>query len=102
LFIAIYIIVQKQIKFVQINTKSIQIIINFCLQLIIKKDFNKRYINLLIANKVALFLLNKYKNCFFRNIVLAKRTKFNKKHKFYRINYINIAYFFLYYIFFFL
>ncbi len=60
-----------------------QIIINFCLQLIIKKDFNKKYTNLLIANKVVLFLLNKYQNCFFRNIMLAKRTKFNKKYKCY-------------------
>jgi len=71
------------------------------LQLIIEKNFNKKYINLLIVNKVVLFLLNKYKNCFFRNIVFAKRTKFNKKYKFYQINYINVAYFFLYYIFFF-
>jgi len=78
-----------------------QIVINSCLQLIIKKDSNKRRTNLSIANKVALFLSNKYKNRFFRNIVLAKRTKFDKKRKFYRINYINTTYFFLYYIFFF-
>ena len=71
------------------------------MQLIIKKDSNKKYTNLLIANEVALFLLNKYKDCFFQNIVFAKHIKSSKKYKFYRINYINATYFSLYYIFFF-
>ena len=48
-----------------------QIVINFCLQLIIKKNFNKKYINLLIANEVALFLLNKY-NFFFLKYSIYK------------------------------
>jgi len=101
LFISIYAIVQEQITIVRVSTKIIHIVINLQLQFIIKNNSNKRRYNLFITNKIAIFILNKYKNCFYRNIVIAKRCVNSKKLRFYRISYTNVVYFLLYYIFFF-
>lgn len=78
-----------------------RIVINLRFQLIIKNNFDKRRYNLLIVNKIAIFILDKYKNYSYCNIVLAKRCVNNNKLHFYCISYINAIYFLLYYILFF-
>jgi len=62
LFISIYAIIQEQITIVRVSTKTMRIVINSQLQLIIKNNFDKRRYNLSIANEIAIFILNKYKN----------------------------------------
>ncbi len=54
--------------------------------------------NLLTALEVAAFILDKYKDRSFYNIIIIKRREDSKEPLFYTINYINTAYFLLYYI----
>jgi len=100
-FISMYAIAREQIIVAQASTKTMCIVINSRLQLIIENNSNKRRYNLFIINKIIVFISNKYKNRFYRDIVIAKCRVNNKKSRFYYISYTNVVYFLLHYILFF-
>jgi len=68
------------------------------MRLILEASANRRHKNLLISNKVAVIILNKYSNASFRDIVLTERYTPNKRPRYCRINPTHAAYMPLYYI----
>ena len=52
-----------------------------------------------IALKIATFISNEYENRNFRDIIITKRRENDDESFFYIVNYINVAYFFSYYVF---
>ena len=68
------------------------------MRLILKANTNWYHKNLLISNKVAIIILDKYNNASFRDIVFLKYTTPNKPLRYCRINLVYTIYMPLYYI----
>ena len=68
------------------------------MRLILETNINWYYKNLLISNKVAVIILDKYNNASFRDIVLAERYIPNKQPQYCCINLMHAAYMLLYYV----
>ena len=75
----------------------LQIILNLQMRLILKASANQRYKNLLISNKVAIIILDKYGNTSFCDIMLIERYAPNKRLRYYYINLTYAAYMPLHY-----
>ncbi len=71
------------------------------MRLIMKIKSNKRRYNMLINNKVIVFILNETDTLYFRDIILAERRAEKTASHFIRIEHFNPAYFSLYYVLFF-
>jgi len=68
------------------------------MQLILEARTNRHYKNLLISNKVAVIILDKYGNASFYNIILIERSTPNKQPRYYRINLTHAIYMPLHYV----
>ena len=68
------------------------------MRLILEASANRRYKNLLISNKVAIIILDKYSNTSFRDIMLIERYAPNKRPRYYCINLMYAVYMPLHYI----
>jgi hypothetical protein len=68
------------------------------MRLILKANINQYRENLLISNKVAVIILNKYNNTSFRDIILAEYITPNKPLRYCCISLVYTAYILLYYI----
>jgi len=68
------------------------------MRLILEASTNRRYKNLLISNKVAVIIPDKYGDASFRNIMLAERYTPNKQPWYCRINSTYAVYMPLHYI----
>ena len=66
--------------------------------LILEVNINWRRNNFLISNKVAVIILDKYGNTYFRDIILIERYTPNKQPQYCRINLTHAAYIPLYYV----
>ena len=76
----------------------LQIILNLQMRLILEVSTNCRRKNLLISNKVAVIILNKYSDASFRNIILIKYNMPNKPPQYCYINLVYTVYILLYYV----
>ena len=68
------------------------------MRLILKTSANWQRKNLLISNKIAIIILNKYSNAGFYNIIFTEYYIPNKPPQYYYINLVYTAYMPLYYI----
>ena len=66
--------------------------------LILKANINWRHKNLLISDKVAVIILDKYNDVSFRDIVLIEYTMLNKPLRYCCISLVYAVYILLYYI----
>ncbi len=71
------------------------------MRLIIKIKSDKRRYNMLISNKITVFILNETDMLYFRNIILAERRVKRTASHFTRIEHFNSAYLSLHYVLFF-
>ena len=68
------------------------------MRLILEASANRRRENLPISNEVAVIILDKYSNTYFRNIILIERYTPNKQPRYYHINLAHTAYIPLHYV----
>lgn len=71
-FIFLYKIINEILQFNEHMNNNFRIILNSQIQLIVKKNFNKRRYNFFINNEMIVIIFNEYDIFCARNIVLTK------------------------------
>ena len=72
-FISIYRTAKETLEVDEGNINSLCVILNPQMQIIVETELDKRQINLLISNKIAIFISDEYNESEFCNIVLAEK-----------------------------